>query len=79
MDAYVQVTSWIAVGVIGLIGVITLLRVLLWLRGVHRCHGSADISQSLVEHDQLGGNDQLHNVLSSSYDGKPISPPPPYD
>lgn len=71
-------TSWIAAGVIGLIIVITVLRVLLWIyRNIRRRRGSSDINPPLVEHDHLSGNDQSKNV--SSYGGydddeKPLSP-----
>lgn len=72
-------TSWIAAGVIGLIIVITVLRVLLWIyRNIRRRRGSGDIDPPLVEHDHLSENDQSKNV--SSYGGyddedeKPLSP-----
>ena len=55
-------------GMIGLIGVITLMRVLLWLAGINRrrrCHGSIDPNPPLVEHDQLEGDGYLKNVLDS--------------
>ena len=63
-------------GVIGVIGIITLIRTLLWIYGVIHRRGSATLNPPLVEHDQLGGNNNLQNVLSSSYDDdvQPLSP-----
>ena len=46
-----QITSWIAVGVIGVIGTITLIRVWLWFAAINRSR----------RHDS-----QLQDVLSSS-------------
>ena len=69
-------TSWLAVGVIGIIGVLTLIRVFLWVVGIKRRRGSATLNPPLVEHDQLGGQNNLRNVLSSSYndDVQPLTP-----
>ena len=63
-------------GVIGVIGVLTLIRVVLWFIGIKHHRGSATLNPPLVEHDQLGGHDNLRNVLSSSYndDDQPLSP-----
>ena len=70
-------TSWVAVGIIGMIGIITLIRVFIWFAGINcRRHGSVDLNPPLVDHDQLG-DDHLRNVLSSSYDDeddKPLHP-----
>ena len=66
-------TSFLAAGVIGVIGVLTLIRMVRWFIGRR---GSATLNPPLVEHDQLGGNNNLQNVLSSSYDDdvQPLSP-----
>ena len=71
-----QVTSWIAVGIIGVIGIITVIRVFLWFTGTKRRRGSVELNPRapLVEHDQLGGGDQLRNVLSNSYDNEDDKP-----
>lgn len=63
--------SWIAVGLIGLIAVITLLRVLLWIhRNVCRGGGSGDINPPLVKDEQsvpsYGSYDDDDNNKSSS-------------
>ena len=61
-----------------MIGIITLIRVFIWFAGINRRrHGSADLNPPLVDHDQLGDDDYLRNVLSSSYndeDDKPLHP-----
>ena len=72
-------TSWVAVGIIGMIGTITLIHVFIWFAGINRRrHGSVDLNPPLVDHDQLGGDDHLRNVLNSSYDDddddKPLHP-----
>ena len=59
-------TSWLAVGVIGLIGVLTGIRLFFWFINRDR-RGSVTVNPPLVAHDQLGGNDYLE------------TPPPPYD
>jgi len=48
------VTSWLAMGVIGLIGIITLIRVAVWFFGLRSHHGSAELNSPIMEHDQLG-------------------------
>ena len=62
-------------GIIGVIDIITMIRVFLWFtRSKHR-RGSVEINPPLVEHDQLGGDGHLRNVLSNSYDDdKPLHP-----
>ena len=69
-------TSWLAVGVIGIIGILTLIRVFLWVVGIKRRRGSATLNPPLVEYDQLGGQNNLRNVLSSSCndDVQPLTP-----
>ena len=69
-------TSFLAVGVIGVIGVLTLIRMMKWFIGIKRRQGIATLNPPLVEHDQLEGNSNLRNVLSSSYDDdvQPLSP-----
>ena len=63
-------------GVIGVIGVLTLICMMLWFIGIKRCRSSATLNPPLVEHDQLGEQDNLRNVLSSSYndDDQPLPP-----
>ena len=63
-------------GVIGVIGVLTLIRVVLWFIGIKHRRSSATLNPPLVEHDQLEEHNNLRNVLSSSYndDDKPLSP-----
>ena len=63
-------------GVIGVIGLLTLIRMMRWFIGIKRRRGIATLNSSLVEHDQLEGNSNLQNVLSSSYDDdvQPLSP-----
>ena len=55
-------------GVIGLIAVITMMRLLLWLVGINRRHrhGSIDLNPPLVVHDQLEGDGYMKNVLDST-------------
>ena len=56
-------------GLIGLIAVITLMRLLLWFADINRRRRhrhSATLNPPLVEHDQLEGNGHLKNVLDSS-------------
>ena len=70
-----QVTSWLAMGVIGVIGVVTLMRVLLWCVGINR---RRYVSAELQEYDQLARGDD--HLSSSSYhddvddDDKPLYP-----
>ena len=63
-------------GVIGVIGVLTLIRMVRWFIGIKHHRSSATLNSPLVEHDQLGGHNNLRNVLSSSYndDDQPLSP-----
>ena len=57
---------------ITLIGMITLIRVLLWASAISRCsHARATLAIPLVEHDQLGG-EYTQNVLTYN------EAPPPY-
>ena len=60
---------------IGLIAVITMMRLLLWIVGINRrrCHGSTDLNPPLVEHDQLESNRYLKNVLNDD-DVKSLQP-----
>ena len=63
--------SWVAVGVIGIIGILTLIRVLLWVIDIQHSHRRRVIftqNPPLLQHDQLGGHHHLQNVLNSSYD-----------
>ena len=62
-------------GLIGVIGTITLVRLLVWCGSMRRRrHGSVDLNPPLVEDDQLGGDNHLRNVLSSSYNGEDDRP-----
>ena len=61
-------------GVIGVIGVLTLIRMVRWFIGIKHRRGSVTLNPPLVEHDQLGGHDNLRNVLSSSYDDDDVLP-----
>ena len=61
-------------GVIGVIGVLTLIRMVRWFIGIKRRRGSVTLNPPLVENDQLGGHDNLRNVLSSSYDDDDVQP-----
>ena len=47
-------------GIIGMIGMITLMRLLLWFGSTSR-RGSVELNPPLVENDQLGGDNQLRN------------------
>ena len=53
-------------GVIGVIGVLTLNCMVRWFIGIKRRRGSATLNPPLVEHDQLGGDDNLRNVTVSA-------------
>ena len=56
-------------GVIGAIGILTLIRVLLWIFGLrHSRQGSTTLNRPLQERNQLGRYKKLQNILSSSYD-----------
>ena len=56
-------------GVIGAIGILTLIRVLLWIFGLRRSRqGSTTLNRPLQERNQLGRYKKLQNILSSSYD-----------
>ena len=43
-------------GIIGVIGTVTLMHVFLWFACTNRRHGSVDANPPLLEHDQLGGD-----------------------
>ena len=56
-------------GVIGVIGILTLIRVLLWIFGLRRSRqGSTTLNPPLQERNRLGRYKKLQNALSSSYD-----------
>lgn len=63
---------------IGIIGILTALRVIVWLINVYRSRGNVNIIPPLMENDQLGGgeNKQLQYVPSYGYDDdvRPLSP-----
>ena len=67
-------------GLIGLIAIITLMRVLLWFSGInHRRrdrHGSIDLNPPLVQDDQLQSMYLKNDLDSSSYndDVKSLQP-----
>ena len=71
-------------GIIGVIAVVTLMRLVLWLASVSRHRGSIELNSPLAEHDQLGGvdhstNDDNHGYNDGNYgnnyeDDKPLYP-----
>ena len=65
-------------GIIGMIGMITMMRLLLWLGSTSCRRGSVELNPPLVVNDQLAGDDQLRNDdLNHGYnyeDDKPLYP-----
>ena len=45
-----------------------------WFIGIKHRQRSVTLNPPLVEHNQLGGQDNLRNVLSSSYDDDDVQP-----
>ena len=55
-------------GVIGLIGMLTLIRLILWLAAINpRFHASVELDPPLTDHDQLAGCDYSESLPDYSY------------
>ena len=55
-------------GVIGLIGTLTLIRLILWFAAINRRRRpSVELDPPLTDHDQLAGRDYSENLPSYAY------------
>ena len=65
-------------GVIGIIGMMTLIRVIMWFVAINRRrHASVELDPPLTDHDQLGSPDYSENLPSYNYnrnDDNPLYP-----